>query len=680
MIGPTLFIPDYVAIFAAVSAALSAVAYLWAPRKHLLGVSLIVYLSLAATASALLYDSGFVTSPFIALAILILVFSGVFGYLGLGIMAVAVNGYLAYELLVLQQELTNPGQIVIYLLAYETPLIVSWIIWHNKSNRANEQDRAYNELAQELSKVANKAEIVINAIGDGVIAVDNNGVIQLINPAAQQIIGWGKRDALGLDFKSVLKLEAANGDALTEITHPIEKTLRTNEPTRNNNLTLVTNSGKKIIVSVLTSAIGQPGSGAIVVFRDITKEKAEEREQFEFISTASHEMRTPVASIEGYLGLALNPNTAQIDDKARLYLTKAQESAQHLGRLFQDLLDVSRAEDGRLKSNPKVVDVVAFTQNIVSHFEMKAKEKGLILYFKPVDTSTTSDRKLSPVYYTEVDNDHLREVISNLIDNAIKYTPSGDVSVDVTGDTEHVTISISDTGIGIPPEDVSHLFQKFYRVDNTDTREIGGTGLGLYLSRRLVEEMGGRIWVESEYHKGSVFYVELPRISHEEATAKIERATERAIKTSTTPAMPAPATPAVEPPKPTPQPAPTPTPAPSAPVQTPAPAPVPPTVPAPAPIAPPTQIAVQQSPQPQPTPEQTQQSTPAPTVSSIPTNEQVDATAQLFPQATSVPSSAPTPPTSQQQPVQNTQVVQPQPSTTIRHSLTIPSRQQNQQK
>src|SRR5690606_8034391 len=102
----------------------------------------------------------------------------------------------------------------------------------------------------------------------------------------------------------------------------------------------------------------------------------------------------------------------------------------------------------------------------------------------------TSDRKLSPVYYTEVDNDHLREVISNLIDNAIKYTPSGDVSVDVTGDTEHVTISISDTGIGIPPEDVSHLFQKFYRVDNTDTREIGGTGLGLYLSRRLVEEMG----------------------------------------------------------------------------------------------------------------------------------------------------------------------------------------------
>src|SRR5690606_7203888 len=109
-----------------------------------------------------------------------------------------------------------------------------------------------------------------------------------------------------------------------------------------------THSGKKLLISLVVSPVGQIGSGAIIVFRDITKEKAEEREQAEFISTASHEMRTPVASIEGYLGLTLNPATAQIDEKARDFITKAHESAQHLGRLFQGLLDVTKADDGRI--------------------------------------------------------------------------------------------------------------------------------------------------------------------------------------------------------------------------------------------------------------------------------------------------------------------------------------------
>lgn len=687
VIGPSLLIRDYIAILAAISAAFSAVAYLWMPKKLLNITAFVVYLSLAVTTGALLHDGGVTTSPFIALAILILVFSGVFGLMGLGIFAVIVNGYLAFELLVFQQNLTSFGQVIIYLLAYESPLIASWIIWHRKSNHENEQEKAYSELVQQLSKVSNKSEIVINAIADGVIAVDHDGTIQLINPAAQQIIGWESGDAVGLDFKSVLKLESSDGTPLTETNHPLEKTLRTNEPTRRNDLTLVTSSGKKLNVSVLTSAVGQPGSGAIVVFRDITKEKAEEREQFEFISTASHEMRTPVASIEGYLGLALNPNTAQIDEKARLYLQKAHESAQHLGRLFQDLLDVSRAEDGRLKNNPKVVDVVAFTQEIVAGFEVRAKEKGLILFFKPTEQSEVGDRKLSPVYYTEVDNDHLREVLSNLIDNAIKYTKAGDVTVDVKGDREHVTISISDTGIGIPSEDVPHLFQKFYRVDNSDTREIGGTGLGLYLSRRLVEAMNGRIWVESTIHEGSTFYVELPRLSHEEATAKIERSTEAAIKQERKqPVGTPPEMPAIPPPAPVP-----------APSQQP-PAPVYPQVSSEAPTPPQAQAPVT----PQPTP-QVPQSTPvaAPqNFSQITPRDEVDATAQFQQQAPVAAAPAPQLAPSQPQsaspaapatsPATETPSITPPPQTPpvpavqqtapIRHSLNIPRRHANRQK
>ena len=243
-------------------------------------------------------------------------------------------------------------------------------------------------------------------------------------------------------------------------------------------------------------------------------------------------MRTPIAAIEGYLGLALNPHTAVIDEKARGYIGKAQESVQHLGRLFQDLLDVSRLEDGRLTSRPKIIDVGAFTQDVTNGFVISAKAKNLALIYKP-SISTEKIKQIAPVYYAEVDVDHLLEVISNLIENAIKYTPESNINVDMTGDNEHIKISVHDSGIGIPPEDVSHLFQKFYRIDNTTTREIGGTGLGLYLCRRLVEVMGGRIWVESDYGKGSTFYVEIPRLDHQTAVDRIERQKEQTPQITT---------------------------------------------------------------------------------------------------------------------------------------------------
>ncbi|HEX6258807.1 MAG TPA: ATP-binding protein [Candidatus Saccharimonadales bacterium] len=548
LVAMQMVIPLHSAILAGITVIASLVAYFWAPQKHLYHMALAVFLLFALTTATLLYATGVTTSPFIALGMLVAIFAGLFGAYGLAPVALTVTAYFVLDLLVFKNDLTSRSQIIIFLLAYELPIVISWLLWHNKSNKENEKDKAYSALAQELNQVANKSEIVINGIQDGVIAIDDHGSIQLINPAAQKIVGWGKRDALGLDYHSVLKLQGADGKELDELTNPIQKVLTQNESVLTNDLMLETASGKRLYISLLTSPVGHLGAGAIIVFRDITKEKAEEQQQAEFISTASHEMRTPVASIEGYLGLALNPQTATIDDKARLYLTKAHEAAQHLGRLFQDLLDVSKAEDGRLRNDPKVVDVVSFTQEIVASFTPQAEAKNLILLFKPT-VGEDSARKLSPVFYVEVDNDHLREVISNLIENAIKYTREGDVTVDVVGDNEHVTVSVTDTGIGIPPEDVPHLFQKFYRVDNTDTREIGGTGLGLYLSRRLVETMNGRLWVESEYQKGSAFYLELPRISHEEATAKIERDSLEApvVPQQATPATPLDVTPTVAP-------------------------------------------------------------------------------------------------------------------------------------
>lgn len=527
-ISSALLVSDTAAILAGITAIVSFISYLWSPKKYIFYTALLIYGLLVATTSLLILNTGGTTSPFIALWMLVAVFAGIFSAKGIVPMLLLVNGYLVLQYITVGS--ISRETIVAVILAGELPLLVSFLIWHQKSTGTSDKDRAYRDLANELSEVASKSEVVINAIADGVIAIDSQSVIQLINPAAQRILGWDKQDAMTLSYKSVLNLSDKAGADLVEATDPIQHVLADNKPQRTNDLTLTTKSGKKLSISLVASPIGQIGSGVIIVFRDITKEKAEEREQAEFISTASHEMRTPVASIEGYLGLTLNPATAQIDDKARDFITKAHESAQHLGRLFQDLLDVSKAEDGRLSNNPKVVDVVSYVHDIVQGLRPKADEKGLRMLYKPLpdDDVDQSARRLTPVFYVNLDNDHLREVVANLVENAIKYTPHGDVVIDVGGDAEHVVISINDSGIGIPAEDIPHLFQKFYRVDNSDTREIGGTGLGLYLCRRLAETMGGRIWVDSEYKKGSTFYLEVPRISHEEATALIEKATEQA--------------------------------------------------------------------------------------------------------------------------------------------------------
>lgn len=508
----TISLPALIAAIA--TATISIVLYIWVPKKAVAEASLALYILITAMTTLLITSSGNTSSPFIAIWLLIAIFAGVFNISGflvifVGIGAVTASEYLHHHLV---------GSVIVKLILIGVvPLVASFLVWHNRS-KANEKtgnDLAYKDLANELTEVASKSEVVINAIGDGVLAIDNQDQIQLINPAAQNILGWGKQDALSLNYKSILHMVNRKSDELNPNDDPVAQVQNTNQQVRTNDLSIVTKSGKKLMASLVVSPIGVAGSGVIVVFSDITKEKAESREQAEFISTASHEMRTPVASIEGYLGLALNPATAQIDQKARDFILKAHESAQHLGRLFQDLLDVSKADDGRLSNTPKVVDITTYTHDILQGLQEKATEKGLQLIYKPMPDD--NEKHVTPVYSVNLDNDHIREIINNLTENAIKYTPHGQVVVDVVGTDDKVVISIKDSGIGIPNEDMPHLFQKFYRVDNVDTRQIGGTGLGLYLCRRLAETMGGRIWVESEYKKGSTFYLELPRIDNQEA-------------------------------------------------------------------------------------------------------------------------------------------------------------------
>ena len=330
------------------------------------------------------------------------------------------------------------------------------------------------------------------------------------------------------------------------------------------------------------------------------------------------------------------------------YLNKAHESSRHLGRLFQDLLDTTKLDDGKIRTRMEPVEIVSLVKEYADAQVPNIKAKGLNYQFGTNDgDKQIGGLNITQVIYASIDRDFLQEVLNNLIENAIKYTPAGWITVNVKADDYNVQIIVEDTGIGIPRDETEHIFQKFYRVDNSDTREIGGTGLGLALTKQRVELMGGKIWVESEQGKGSRFIVMVPRLTseayaqqrflfenqqkmqeaakgHEQAVQafiaggaptasmaqaptttadQISAAIQQAITPAPTPiTAPAPAptpvatpmptpinpmpaqAPAASTPTPAPAPAPAPTPAPVAPTPAPTPTPTPAPAPAPAPV------------------------------------------------------------------------------------------------
>ncbi|MBR2836782.1 PAS domain-containing protein [Candidatus Saccharibacteria bacterium] len=364
------------------------------------------------------------------------------------------------------------------------------------------------------------SEMALATIHDGVVITDRAGIVQYANPAAATMLDCnGPENAIGLDYGLLIKIESKEGRELTEAENPFIQAMKTGQSLEGYQACLVAGASAKripIAISVIPADGGQ--SNRIITFRNITKELAEEGEQAEFISTASHEMRTPIASIEGYLSLALNPQTATIDARAKGYLESAHNASQHLGRLFRDLLDATKLDDGQVRPHFEPVEMVGAVKQIADTYIIPAKKAKLNFQFGSAEkTPSRGAHRLEQVVYGSVDMNFLREIIDNLIENAIKYTPEGgSIYVNVLGDGDRVLINVTDTGIGISADDLQHIFQKFYRADNSDTRTIGGTGLGLYLVKQRCEAMGGRVWAESAFGEGSTFYVSLPRLTSEE--------------------------------------------------------------------------------------------------------------------------------------------------------------------
>lgn len=364
----------------------------------------------------------------------------------------------------------------------------------------------------------NLAELALETVTVGVVIVDNKGIIKYANPAAATMTGYDSPASIvGLDCLLVIKLENAEGAPIPPEENKLAQAIRGNQAISTNDYLLVSaSSGHRVAVALTCVPASGFNSDHIITFRDATKELEEVAAQTEFISTASHEMRTPVASIEGYLGLALNPQTATIDARARQYLESAHSASQHLGNLFKDLLDVTKLDDGRMRVHLVPVEIVSVVKKMAGEREHDVLAKHLKYSFGTTGP-VNNGAQVEPLVYAAVDLEFLREILDNLIDNAIKYTPEGgEVWVNARADGDKVLINVTDTGIGVGADDLTHIFQKFYRVDNSQTRQIGGTGLGLYLVKQRVEALNGRVWCESAFGDGSTFFVSLPRLTDQE--------------------------------------------------------------------------------------------------------------------------------------------------------------------
>lgn len=211
----------------------------------------------------------------------------------------------------------------------------------------------------------------------------------------------------------------------------------------------------------------------------------------EFISIASHELRTPITTLKGYISMALEGDYGQLDEKGTKGFKIMEASVNRLGALVEDLLNVSRIEQKRLSVSPKVISLPELLESLEAEFAFRVKEKGL--------------------QFKLIKEDKLRQILVNLIGNAIKYTKQGEIElIAKVEDDKFITLNIKDTGIGMDAKDREALFTKFYRVQGEETKGIVGTGLGLWITKQLVELLGGKIYVDSIKHVGSQFYFTVP--------------------------------------------------------------------------------------------------------------------------------------------------------------------------
>ena len=372
-----------------------------------------------------------------------------------------------------------------------------------------ESGRVYGDedaaLAQELARHAaaaidnarlyaeserrSRAARALEAVGDGVVLVDRDGVIRLWNTAATTITGVSEAETLGRRIEDVVHRWA-------EIAPRIPVASQPGEPVRAETVP-VEFGGRELWIS--GSGVGFE-EGTVYAFRDLTEEKALEEMKADFVATVSHELRTPLAAIYGS-AQTIRRTDIELDPEIREQLLGVIASeSDRLGTIVNDLLVAGRLDADQLPVTVEQCDPAELAATVVESARTHLPEN--------VELELDVPERIPSVV---ADPGQLHQVLVNLVDNAIKYSPEGGpVLLSVANGDGAIRFAIADTGLGIPASEHRRIFEKFYRLDPDMTRGIGGTGLGLYICRELVRRMDGKIWVESKPGEGSTFFVELP--------------------------------------------------------------------------------------------------------------------------------------------------------------------------
>ncbi len=344
-----------------------------------------------------------------------------------------------------------------------------------------------------------KGTAILEYMTEGVIALDGQGYVILMNPSAQRILGVAhdQRERRTL-------LEVVRDKGLAEWVEMCQ-VLDTAEPCKReieSHFASGSHSASMRIIEV--NAMPMPFSlerrGCLLVLHDITELRRLEKVRAEFVANVSHELRTPLTAIKGYLETVLD-ETGLESDTHRRFLEIANSHAERMGRLINDLLNLSDIETGKVVLEPAPINLGAFVQDVSAMFENDAAKKDVKLV-----------NRVTPDLAVQADRDRLSQILVNLVDNALKYTPQGGTVSFLAAktDTNQIRVTVRDTGQGIPPNDLPRVTERFYRVDKARSREEGGTGLGLAIVKHLVQLHGGTLHIQSEYGKGTTIEFLLP--------------------------------------------------------------------------------------------------------------------------------------------------------------------------
>jgi PAS domain S-box-containing protein len=360
------------------------------------------------------------------------------------------------------------------------------------------------ELNLKLNEIANakaKDDAILSSIGDGLIVTDNVGYILLTNDNAISLLGLSKEGIVGKKAVEAFELHDESDQVIPVEKRPLYLTLQTGAKSMSG-VKYAGTDGVKFL-SVTATPVMQDGKliGAVETVRDVTKEREVDRMKTEFISLASHQLRTPLSAIKWFSEMLMNGDAGDLSAEQKEFQKNISDSTERMIQLVSSLLNISRIESGRIIIDPKPTDLNELVSGIVNDLKGKteAKKQNLTISVHPELPKINIDPHL------------IGQVYLNLLTNAIKYSPEGsDISVFVSRKGEDIVSQVTDNGYGIPKAEQGKMFQKFFRAANAVKVETDGTGLGMYLVKAIIESSGGKIWFESEEGKGSTFWFTIP--------------------------------------------------------------------------------------------------------------------------------------------------------------------------